>query len=326
MKTRRALLGAVGAGLLLPRFALAQAARPMQVMVLFASTPEDDEPANRPFFEEMRRLGWVEGGNILYERFYGQGMRAYLDGLAKSAVSRTPDLIYATTATIALAVMKATDSIPVVFTAASDPVSSGLVESLARPGRNASGAFQPGGEVVERRFEIIREIFPGLARIGAVFDRGGTSFTLQKAFHQEAARRNKLAMVATDFTNYEAVLKILARFRRDGIVAVAMAPSFTLFSRRRDVTAGASRSEIALVGHRVEWSEAGALLSYGAQVADVLQRTAAVANKILKGARAAEVPVDQATKFELGINQRVAKALHLTVPKALLARADRVFE
>lgn len=326
MKVRRALLGAMGAGLLLPRLALAQPARQMSVTVLFAGNAEDDEPATRPFFDEMRRLGWAEGVNITYERLFGQGMRAYVDGLARSAASRTPDLIYATTATIALAVIRATDSVPVVFTVAADPVASGLVDSLARPGRNATGAFQPAGEVVARRLELVREIFPGLKRIGVVFDRGGTSYAQQKELHLDAARRIGLEAVAVEFTNYEAMFKILARFRRDGIFVAVLAPSFTLFSRRREVSAVASRNEIALVTHRVEWTEAGGLLSYGAQIAEALQRSAAIAGRILKGARPADIPVEQAAKVELAVNQRTAKALGLTLPRALLQRAHRVIE
>src|SRR5262245_38993921 len=142
MTSRRTLLGGLAASLLLPRLALAQSPR-KAVVVLFAGEEEDDGPATQPFFEEMRRLGWVEGTNVDYERFFGRGTREYMEGLAKSAAGLTPDLVYATTAATALAVMKASDSVPVVFNTASDPVTAGLVASLARPARNATGVFQP---------------------------------------------------------------------------------------------------------------------------------------------------------------------------------------
>ncbi len=326
MTTRRTLLGAIGAGLVAPRLAFAQPARTVSVVVLFPGDSDDDEPALRPFFDEMRRLGWVEGKNIAYERLAGRGVREYVDGLAKSAASRTPDLIYATSATTALAVVKATDSIPVVFTTASDPVVMGVVESLARPGRNATGAFQSSGDAVYKRLELLREAIPRLKRIGVVFDRRSIEYLQQRAIHQEAARRLGFDLSIAEFANFEAVPKILANFRREGIVVAGLAPSFTLIARRREVGELAARNRIALVAHRVEWAEAGALLTYGAEIADVLRRSAGIAHRILKGTRPAEIPVEQATKFELIVNQRSAIALGVVIPKSLLSRADRVIE
>ena len=325
MTSRRSLLVTIGA-LLAPRLALAQPARQAAVSVLFAGESEDDEPATRAFFDEMRRLGWVEGKNIAYERLSGKGMREYVEGVARAAADRAPDLIYATTANIALAVLKATGTVPVVFTAASDPVAGGLVASLAKPGRNATGAFQLPSEVAPKRFELAREALPGLKRIGALFDRGATSYLRQLELHREAARRAGLELTAVEFTNFEAVLKILARFRREGITAAAIAPSFTLFARRREVGTAAARNGIALVAHRVEWAEAGALFSYGADIAEKLRRSARIAHRILKGARPAEIPVEQTTRLELVLNRRVANALGLALPKSFVARADRVIE
>ncbi|TMI36876.1 MAG: hypothetical protein E6H41_10015, partial [Betaproteobacteria bacterium] len=171
MATRRTLLGALVAGLVVPRLAYAQAARMASVVVLYAGESEDDEPATRSFFDEMRRLGWVEGTNITYERLEGRGERAYVEGLARSAAGRIPDLIYATTTSIALAVVKQTASIPVVFTSAADPVATGLVASLVRPGGNATGAFQGLQDAEQTRFELIREVYPGLKRFGLLLDR-----------------------------------------------------------------------------------------------------------------------------------------------------------
>src|SRR5258708_21687216 len=157
MATRRTLLGALAAGLVAPRVAFAQPARMVSVVVLFPGDSEDDEPATRSFFDEMRRLGWVEGTNITYERLEGRGERQYVEGLARSAAGRIPDLIYATTTSTALAVVRETASIPVGLTSASNPVTAGLVTSLVRPGGNATGAVHslPGAD--HQRFALVRE-------------------------------------------------------------------------------------------------------------------------------------------------------------------------
>src|SRR5262249_26531875 len=145
-----------------------------------------DQPATQPFFDEMRRRGWVEGTNIDYERLFGRGAREYMEGLAKSAVGREPDLIYASTAAIALAGVKETDSVPAVFTPAPDPVASGLVSSLRRPARNATGAYQSAGDGLRRRVQLLRQVIPGAARVGLLLDRRATEAMRQRTLHEEA--------------------------------------------------------------------------------------------------------------------------------------------
>lgn len=323
---RRAMLGVIGASLAAPALVWAQQARQAQVVVLFAGDAEDDEPAARPFFDEMRRLGWVEDGNIAYERLSGRGMREYVERLASAAAEREPDLIYATTTSIALAATKATNDVPVVFTTASDPVANGLVASLARPGRNATGAYHPPGDVVAKRFALLKEALPQQRRIGYLLDRRSAEYERQKTVYPEAAQRTGLELAIVEFTNYEAVAKLLAGFRRDGIAVVALGSSFTLFAHRRDIGLLAARSGLALVAHRVEWADAGALMTYGADVADSQRRSARIADRILKGARPAVLPVAQSTRFELVLNRGTANTLGLTLPPALLKRADRVIE
>jgi len=323
---RRALLGALGLAAALPWLAAAQPARPMLVIVLFTGDSEDDEPATRSFFDQMRRLGWIEDQNIVYERIFGKGMRAYLEGLARSAVSRTPDLIFASVASIALAVLEETGSIPVVFMTSSDPVAGGLVASLARPGRNATGTFQPPGDVAPKRLELIRETFPRATRIGAVFDRRAAGIQQQKELYQATAARMGFDLHAVEFTNFEVVPKALARFRKDKITAVLVAGSLTLFPRRREVVNAAMRNGIVLLTTRADWVESGAVLSYGAEVAEALRRCARISDRILKGAPAASIPVEEVTKFELAVNLRSAQALAIDIPKPVIERADRVIK
>lgn len=326
MNLRRALLAAIGLSLAAPGAVWAQPARQARVVVLFAGDAEDDEPAARPFFDELRRLGWVEGRNIAYERLSGRGMRDYLEQLASAAADREPDLIFATSASIALAAVKVSDKLPVVFTTTSDPVASALVASLARPGRNATGVYRAPGRAVAKRFALLKEALPGAARIGFLLDRRSPDYERQKQAHQDAAKRAGLELSLAEFTNYEAVAKLLAGFRRDGVTAVVVGSSLTLFARRRDIGMFAARNGLALVAHRVEWADAGALLTYGADIADSLRRGARIAGRILKGAQPASIAVEQPEKFELVLNLKTASALGLTLPAALLKRAHRVIE
>ena len=309
-----------------PSLAWAQARR-MALVALFPGEEEDDQPAGQPFFDELRRRGWVEGTNIDYERLYGRGAREYMEGLARSAVSREPDLIYASTAAIALAVVKETDSVPVVFTSASDPVSSGLVSSLRRPARNATGAYQSAGDGLGRRVQLLRQVFPGSTRVGLLLDRRATESARQRTLHEEALRAAPdMQLSVSEFTNFEAVAKLLANFRREGVQAVFLSPSVTLLGRRREVAETALRNKVALVAHRLEWAEAGAVFTYGPDVTDALRRSAAIADRVLRGAKPAETPVEQASRYELIVNNRSARALGVIVPAALLKTADRVIE
>jgi putative ABC transport system substrate-binding protein len=296
----------------------------MLVTVLFAGDSVDDEPATRSFFDQMRRLGWIEGENIVYERLFGKGMRAYLEGLARSAVSRTPDLIFAAVASIALAVLSETESIPVVFNTSSDPVAGGLVVSLAKPGRNATGVYQPPGDVVPRRFELIREAFPRVTKVGAVFDRRAAGIQPQKELYLATAARMGFVLSAVEFTNYEVVPKTLAKFRKDKITVALVPGSLTLFTRRREVITAAARNGVVLVTTRAEWVEAGAVLSYGAEIAEALRRTARMADRILKGVPPTDIPVEEVTKFELAVNLHSAHALAIDIPKTVIQRANRV--
>jgi len=160
----------------------------MTMVALFPGEEEDDQIAAQPFFDEMRRRGWVEGTNIDYERLYGRGAREYMEGLAKSAANREPDLIYASTAALALAVLKETDSVPVIFTSASDPVASGLVSSLSTPARNATGAYQSAGDGLRRRVQLTRQMLPNVNRVGLLLDRRATESARQRTLHEDAVR------------------------------------------------------------------------------------------------------------------------------------------
>lgn len=327
---RRKLLqfmGAVGAGLAVPGFSFAQAAKKTPtVAVLYAGDSDDDEPVVRPFYDKMTRLGWTEGKTVDYDRHSGKGTRQYLATMVSQAAGRGPDLIYATTASLAVAVLKETNSLPVVFSTNTDPVAAGLVASLARPGKNATGIYQIARDSSPKRFALVRQALPAIKRLGAVFDRAALDFQSRRAAHEKAARAAGIELVSAEFTNFEAIARIFAQFKRDNLLVAEMTPSFALIGRRVEVAKLAAINGIALIAHRVEWAEAGAVLTYGADVSESHKRAARIASRILKGAKAAEIPVEKVEKFELAFNTRVATELALHIPKAVLQRADKVFD
>ena len=328
MKRRTVLqfMGAAGAGLALPGFALAQAAKKIPtVAVLYAGDSADDEPVVRPFFEKMAKLGWVEGKSVTFDRHSGKGTRQYLATMVSVAADREPDVVYATTLSLAVAALKENSSLPLVFTTNSDPVAAGLVASLAKPGKNATGTYQVSSDASAKRFEIVRQALPQVKRMGAIFDRSAPEYQTRKAAHEKSARAHGIALVTAEFTNFEAIAKILAQFKRDNVVAAEITPSFALIARRAEVAKLAALNGIALIAHRMEWAEAGAVLTYGADSGEAHRRVARIASRILKGAKPGEIPVERVQKNELAINTRVADELALHIPKTVLQRADKVF-
>ena len=324
MTSRRAALGVLGAGIALPRIVFAQQAKVPLVSVLFIGDSDDDERAARPFFEELARLGWVEGKTVNYERHWGKGTRQYVETMVSRAAGSEPDLVFATTGSLAAAVVKESRTLPVVFTSIIDPVAAGVVASLARPGGNATGAYQMPIDAAPRRFAYVREAMPQIKRMGAVFDRSSPETKERIAAHVKAAKAAGIELAVQEFTNFEAIAKIFAQFRRERVRVVEMTPSFVLTGRRREAVALAERNELALVAHRAEWADAGAILSYGVDLTETYRRAANIAHRILKGAPPGGIAVEQPNRYELVVNPRAALALGIALPKALMQQASRV--
>lgn len=306
--------------------ARAQPVKPKSVVVLFAGTPEMDEPTHAPFFRELRRAGWIEGRNITYERLFARGSRDKVAELAKMAAAKQPDLIYAPTAFAAVSAIRATGTVPVIFATVSDPTRIGLAASLARPGANATGTFQIQADLVAKKFEMLREALPGTKRVGVVLERSGADYTEQRLRHVEAGQRFALEVSIADFIGFEQVPGVLARLKRERVDVVTLGSSFTLISNRKAFMDLARQTGIPVIGHRMEWAEAGAVLTYGADVNDTLRRTAEIAHRVLNGARPADTPVEQASKFELVVNLAAARELGVDLPKLFVSRADRVID
>jgi putative ABC transport system substrate-binding protein len=305
----------------------AQALRKVRVAMLYAGEAANDAPGSEPFFAEMRRLGWIEGRTVEYDKLFAEGSRARGEEQAKSAAARKPDLIFAAVANSAQMAMRASATIPVVFVSGSDPVTAGLVDSLPRPGRNATGAFQIAGDIVSKRYELLHEALPRLKLLGVLLDKLATDYRNQKRVHSESVRPKGLSLSLVEIESFdEQIPAALAAMKEKGIGVFAVTPSTVMLARRRELLDLARRQGLAVIGHRIEWAEAGALFSYGADIGEAYQRAAGIADRVLRGARPAETPVEQASKFQLVVNLKSAKALGITLPKNLLLRADRVIE
>ena len=297
-----------------------------RVGVLVPSTRAKEEVILKPFFDQMRELGWDEGQNIAYDWVHADDQLQMLPRLAAELVARKPEVIYAPPSTTAVVVRQATRTIPIVFAAGSDPVGTGLVASLARPGGNATGVASGVGSLAPKRVEILRELLPSAKRIGLLGELNDpTTMAVQQALAPLAASLGLTIILAeaSNSLDFDGAVARLISDRVDAIFPAGGALALNLHTRLIEL---ANRGHVPVVGVRTAMVEAGALFAYSASLADALRRSAQLVDKILKGAKPADLPVEQPTLFELVINLKTANALGITIPRSILLRADRVIE
>ena len=319
---------AIGVGVsarALPLWAQNAAAGLRRVGVLAPSTRAKEEVTLKPFFDEMRGLGWIEGQTIAYDRAYADDRHQDLPRLAAELVARKPELIYAPPAVAAVAARQATRTIPIVFATGTDPVGAGLVSSLARPGGNATGVVNVVESLWPKRLELLREMLPGAKRVGLLNDPTEPQSTADRTRLALAATALGLTIVVGEASSASELDAAVAKLIGQG-VDVIFATSTIAFNLRGRLIELANRRRLPVVGASARVAEAGALFAYGTSLADRLRRSAQVVDKVLKGAKPADIAVEQPTKFELVINLKTAKALGLTIPQSLLLRADEVIQ
>jgi putative ABC transport system substrate-binding protein len=316
VRRRRLLQAAAAAGI-----APAQAQQPRRMGVLAPSTAAREAVTLKPFFDEMRALGWVEGQNIVYDRAFSDDRMEDLPLRAAELVARGPELIYAPPQPAAVAARRATATIPIVFATATDPVGAGLVDSLARPGGNATGIGQ-FDSLAPKSLQLLREMLPRVRRVGLVGASNDPRFVLDRRALQPLLGSGLLAIAAQNPADVEAVLQSLLKARVEAVFTA----SSLLYNLRERVIELTLPSAVPVVAHRSEMAVAGALFSYGASLPGQIRASAQVVDKILRGARPAELPVQQPTLVELVVNQRTARALDIAVPRTMLLRAERVIE
>ena len=280
-------------------------------------------------FQGLRELGWVEGRNLVVEQRWAAGREKELPVLAVELVRLKLDVIVTSTTLAARAAKQATTTIPIVFTFVADPVGSDLVSSLARPGGNITGVTTLAAGLVAKRMELLKAMVPQARGMAVLWQPGGFGEETAQNMRQEidvAARAMKVKIRFVEARRPEDLEAAFASMREARVGALLVFPGPMAFEARHRVAEHATKSRLPTMFPWWEGAEAGGLASYSTNFPDMFRRAAAYVDKILKGAKPGDLPVEQPTKFELVINLKTAKALGLTIPPSLLARADQVIE
>jgi putative tryptophan/tyrosine transport system substrate-binding protein len=293
---------------------------------LITSSPSAIAPRMEAFQQGLRELGYVEGKNIVIERLHAEGKLDRLPELAAELVRLNVDVIVTSGPTATRPAKGATSTIPIVMTFDDDPVGSGFVASLARPGGNITGLSTLAPEISGKQLELLKEIVPRLSRV-AVFGtstRQGTAQALKEMELAAGALAVKLQYLdIEDPKDIETAFRAASKGRADALL-VLQSPVFN--SQRAQIADLAQKSRLPAAYPRREFVEDGGLMSYGASISDLDRRAATYVDKILKGAKPADLPVEQPIKFEFIINLKAAKQIGLTIPPNVLARADKVLK
>jgi putative tryptophan/tyrosine transport system substrate-binding protein len=315
------------AALILATVHLAEAQQPKKtsrIGLLSGSGPATYPTALEAFRQGLRELGYVEGGNIVLEYRWAEGKLDRLPGLAAELVGLRADVIVTIGTQATLAARQASNTIPIVVAGAGDLVGSGLVESLARPGGNVTGSTNIDPDLSGKRLELLKETFPKLSRVAILYHGGpgGDEDELQET--QAAAKRLKVQVQSYRVQNpgeFERAYAAMTKERADALIIFH--GNFTSFHRRQLIELSGKNRLPTMCG-QPPWSEDGGLISYGHDRRHQYRRAAYFVDKILKGTKPADIPVEQPTKFELVINLKTAKQIGVTIPPNVLARADKV--
>ena len=281
-----------------------------------------------PFRAVLRELGHVEGRNLRIEARYADGVPARLPALAAELVALRPDLIVATSTPGTLAAHGATQTIPIVMITLQDPVQIGVVKSISRPGGNVTGVWTFGGAdaLIGKRIGLLKEVVPALSRLGVMLAADDPSGEIVLKLLPATARALDVTYQVSQLRTNAELEAAFAQSARDGLQGLFVDQSPFFLTRRAEVAELAARVRLpAIYGYR-EHAEAGGLMSYGSSLPDAYRQIARFTDKILKGAKPAELPVEQSDKFELVVNNKTAKLLGLKISEAFLLRADEVIE
>ena len=325
---RRAFLGLAGGLLTAPLAAEAQpAGKVRRIGILGAAPPTTHEGRVwEAFHQGLRDLGYVEGQNIVIVARYYEGNLERLVDFAAELVRLKVELIVVPANQPVHVVRRVTTTIPIVMTGHSDPVGSGLVASLARPGTNITGLSTLHAELTAKRLEILREAVPRLARMAVLWNPTNQTHSRELSDAEAAARALGLqvkGLKARDLDDCSTAFSAMTSERPDALLVLG---DTTFWFHRARIAELEARSRVPAMFAQREHPEAGSLMSYGVDIRGNLRRAATYVDRILKGANPADLPIEQPTKFELVINLKTAKALGLTIPPSLLQRADQVIE
>jgi putative ABC transport system substrate-binding protein len=302
---------------------VAQTPKAHRIGILFGASKT--HPGLQAFMQELRTLGYIEGQNVAIVNRIAEGHLDYLPAFAAELVAEKVDVIFAHSTNAVQAARPATTSIPIVFSSVSDPVGSGFVASLGRPGGNITGTASVNRDLAAKRLQILKEMLPKTSRVAVLItDEPQVPPQLEQV--QQAAKLLGINILTTSVLSgddFESAHKLLRTWRADSIYVV---DSTTNANNRKLLAEFAAQARLPAIYAESNYPGAGGLISYGANFEELYRRAAHYVDKILKGAKPADLPVEQPTKFELVINMKTAKVLGLKIPQSILVRADTVIE
>jgi putative ABC transport system substrate-binding protein len=317
------LLGSAAAAW--PLAARAQQPGKLPTIGFLGASPSIESQRVAAFVQRLRELAWIDGRNLAIEYRWAEGRNERYAEAAAELVRLKVDVIVTVATPATLAAKQATTLIPIVFGAASDPVGTGLVESLARPGGNVTGLSNQISETGGKKLELLREVVPSLRRLAILANVGNPAVALDMGEAQAAARKLGLEVTTAEIRQAEDIAPAFYALKgRADALYVCTDPLVNTYRIRVNTLALAAR--LPTIHGLREYVEAGGLMSYGPNVPDLLRRAADYVDKILRGAKPGDIPVEQPTKFDVVINLTTAKALDLKIPESFLLRADEVIE
>ena len=324
-KLMLALSAALGA-CLIAALPAAEAQEPGKVFRVGSFSPAGNPALEGVFLEALRSLGYVEGNNLVFERRYADNQLDRLPSLAAELVGLKVDVIVATGTVAPLVLKKVTTTIPIVIWSAGDPVGSGIVSSLARPGGNVTGLTIDSPELAGKRLQLLKEIVPGVTHVAVIWNAANPYAAVVYKETQQAARSLAIEIKSVEVrspSDFDGALGAVIKDNSGGLVVVEDPLTFSEMTR---IVNFATTHRLPVMYGMKEFVSAGGLIAYGPSYPDLLRRAATYVDKILKGAKPGDLPIQQPTKFELAINLKTAKALSLTIPQSLLLRTDELIQ
>jgi putative tryptophan/tyrosine transport system substrate-binding protein len=289
-----------------------------------------DQPSAEPllsaFTQGLQELGYVEGKNLTLQLRFADGKLERVPGLATDLVTLKVDIIVSFGTVTTIALQKATSTIPIVMANTYDPVGTGMVKTLARPGGNITGLSSLGGEIGGKHLEMLLSVAPKLSRVAVLLNPGNPSNPLILTSIQSAALKTSAKILPRDARTAPEIENAFPAMTQGKAGAVIVARDGFFILQARQITELALKNRLPSISEYSEFAEAGGLMSYGVNQKEQFRRAATYVDKILKGAKPADLPVEQPAKFELVINLKTAKTLGLTIPNSLLISADKVIE
>jgi putative ABC transport system substrate-binding protein len=309
-----------------PLHALSQpAANAPTVGFLGSGTPSSQRDVAAAFAQRMSELGWTDGSSVTIAYRFAEGRDERYGEIAAEFVARKVNVIVASGSASVAAAKQATSAIPIVFSVVNDPLGTGVVKSLARPGGNVTGLSLQNPDLAGKRLDLLREAFPGVRRLAIMINGGNPGAVVEAGELKSMMAKLGMLPMVREIRRAGDIATVLRTLHQDADALYVCSDALTIGNRTEIATLALAARVPTINGPR-EFAEAGGLIAYGANIPDLFRRAGDYVNKILRGAKPADLPVEQPVKFDLIVNQKTAKALGITVSPTLLARADQVIE